>query len=319
VVVAAGNDGTDKDGDGEINPGSVSAPGTAKNCITVGASESRRPQFAAQRYGAWWPRDYPAAPLHGRSIAADPDQLAPFSSRGPTQDGRCKPDLVAPGTFILSTRSRRIASNNTGWSPCPASRLYFYMGGTSMATPLVAGAAAVVREFLRTRRKIASPSAALVKAVLIAGARRLPGTAPAGAVLDPHQGFGRVDLDAVLAPPRPAQATFLDEGVRLRTGQLHALTLRVKSSKAALRVAMAYTDAPGASLVNNLNLILRSPSGKAFAGNQPAGGPPAPDAANNAEVVQVAAPEPGDWQLQVVASNVPQGAQDFALVCLGHL
>src|SRR5439155_22064461 len=51
VVVAAGNDGTDSDGDGQINPMSMSSPGTAKNCITVGACENRRPEFDVESYG----------------------------------------------------------------------------------------------------------------------------------------------------------------------------------------------------------------------------------------------------------------------------
>lgn len=136
VLFANGNDGTDMDGDGRINPMSVTSPATAKNCLSVGASENRRPAFNGNVYGDWWPDDYPAAPYRTDPIANDPEQVAAFSSRGPTADGRIKPDVVAPGTFVLSTRSTLIASNNTGWSPFPASRLYFYMGGTSMATPL---------------------------------------------------------------------------------------------------------------------------------------------------------------------------------------
>src|SRR4029079_5506799 len=45
IVVAAGNDGTDAHGDGQINLGSVTSPGTAKNCITVGACENLRRNF----------------------------------------------------------------------------------------------------------------------------------------------------------------------------------------------------------------------------------------------------------------------------------
>jgi hypothetical protein len=47
------------------------------------------------------------------------------------------------------------------------------MGGTSMATPLVAGAIALIRQFLRTKKKIRRPSAALLKATLIHGAERM--------------------------------------------------------------------------------------------------------------------------------------------------
>src|SRR6185295_4168452 len=63
VLVAAGNDGTDKDGDGKINFKSVTSTATAKNCITVGACENLRTKFNSEVYGDWWPDDYPSAPF----------------------------------------------------------------------------------------------------------------------------------------------------------------------------------------------------------------------------------------------------------------
>ena len=149
IVVAAGNDGTDNDGDGKINLGSVTSPGTAKNCVTIGADESLRKNFNSEHYGDWWPTDYPAAPYKSAPMADNPDQVVPFSSRGPTADGRMKPDVIAPGTWILSTKSTMLSPTATGWSPFPPSSRYFYMGGTSMATPLTAGALAVLRQHLR--------------------------------------------------------------------------------------------------------------------------------------------------------------------------
>jgi serine protease AprX len=223
VLAAAGNDGTDRDGDGRINLGSVSSPGTAKNCITVGASESRRTEFSHETYGGWWPDDYPVAPFKRDPMADDPSQVVAFSSRGPTSDGRVKPDVVAPGTFILSTRSTMIAKNNTAWAPYTASRLYFFMGGTSMATPLTAGAVALIREHLRKRARIRRPSAGLVRAALVAGARRLPAAAPAGGVWDNQQGWGAVDVGAVVAPGRPASLRFTDVASGLTTGEVRGL------------------------------------------------------------------------------------------------
>lgn len=320
ILVAAGNDGTDKDGDGKINPMSVTAPGTAKNCITVGACENLRPDFVNERYGEWWPSDYPVAPFRNDPIANDPNEVVPFSSRGPTRDGRFKPDIIAPGTFILSTRSTMIAQNNTAWAPFPLSRMYFYMGGTSMATPLTAGAVGLVREYLRKKRHVTRPSAALLKAALIAGATRLTGYASKGTLVDQQQGYGRVNLDSILAPAQPAAAKFIDIRPGLQTGELNRTLMQVKSGNVPLRIVLAYSDYPGPALVNNLNLIVRAPDNRVYAGNQNAArGPLELDNKNNVEAVQIDQPTPGEWQIEVVGANVPQGAQAFALVALGHI
>lgn len=318
VVVSSGNDGTDADGDGRINPMSVSSPATAKNCITVGACENKRANFVGETYGAWWAKDFPVAPFKADPMTDDPNEVVAFSSRGPTKDNRFKPDLVAPGTFVLSTRSTMIAPNNAAWAAFPPSKLYFFMGGTSMATPLVSGAVAVLREYLRTKQQIRNPSAALLKAALIAGATRLAGYGPAGAVVDNDQGYGRVNLDGVIAPPSPASSRFTDVRPGLKTGQLNSTKLTVKSNRRPLRIALAWSDQPGATLVNNLNLIVTGPNGRKYVGNQQRNGPATLDGKNNTELVHVEKPAAGIWRVDVVGSNVPVGQQDFALVSIGH-
>ena len=316
-VIAAGNDGSDPDAagqaDGRINPGSVSSPGTAKNCITVGASENRRPEFNHHTYGSWWPNDFPLPPQRDDPMANRDLQVVAFSSRGPTSDGRVKPDVVAPGTFILSTRSTRLAPNNFAWGAWPANNRYFHMGGTSMATPITSGCVALLRQYLRTQRGVASPSAALLKALLIAGAQRLPGQAPATALLDNAQGYGRVDLDRSLK-----KVLLTTDAPGLRTGQLWQADLSVTTRSRDLRIVLAYSDFPGEGLVNNLNLIVTSPDGRRTVGNQRVGSGQALvlDDRNNVEVVQANKAKPGTWRVEVVASNVAQGPQDFALVAL---
>jgi serine protease AprX len=319
VLVAAGNDGTDMDGDGKINLMSVTSPATAKNCITVGACENRRTNFNTELYSGWWPDDYPVAPFKNTPMADNPDQVVAFSSRGPTRDKRFKPDVIAPGTFILSTRSTMIAANNTAWAPLPGNRQYFYMGGTSMATPLTAGAVAVLREYLRTKKNITHPTAALLKAALIAGVSRLAGTAPVAEVVDNHQGYGRVNIDGILLPASPASGTFIEVKPGLVTGAVYSKTIKIKSGVAPLRIVLAYSDYPGSALVNNLNLIITAPDGKKYIGNQALSGSMTMDVTNNVEVIQVNNPAAGNWKLQVVGSNIPRGPQDFALVYKAHV
>jgi subtilase family serine protease len=187
------------------------------------------------------------------------------------------------------------------------------MGGTSMATPLTSGAVALVREYLRTKRAIASPSAALVKALLIAGAHRLPATGAATYVLDSDQGYGRVDLDRSLKT-----VLLTSEGAGLATGQLAGSAVSVTSVGKTLRIALAYSDFPGERLVNNLNLVVVDPAGKTYVGNQRriANASLAADSNNNVELVQVANARKGTWSISVVASNVPKGPQDYALAAV---
>ena len=114
VVAAAGNSGTDSD--------AVSyAPGTDPYVITVGAVDDS-----------------------GTKDTKD-DRIAPWSSRGVTQDGFAKPDLYAPGARIVS----QLAPGSAFASMCPACIVngeYIRAGGTSMSTPIVSGIVAAILE-----------------------------------------------------------------------------------------------------------------------------------------------------------------------------
>jgi subtilisin family serine protease len=332
VVIAAGNEGTAavniNAGDGFVDWLSLGSPATSKNALTVGAARSSRSTggLSELTYGRCWPRDYPLPPISTELVSGDPEALAAFSSRGPCDDRRIKPDLVAPGTDILSTRSSTAPADHY-WG-LHANNRYAYMGGTSMASPLAAGCAALVREYFVTERGI-SPSAALLKAALINGTRWLTSSdsiADHGQQPNYHQGFGEIHLPTTL--PSAAEPTLALEFVDTwqtppqqlkRTGDMIRYTVTVNQGR-PLRLCLAYTDLPARALQNDLSLLVEDSTGNKFTGNEHLPGKiTRSDMENNVEVIRIDDPAPGVWRLQVFARNLLRGPQDFALVATGAL
>ncbi|MEE9223844.1 MAG: S8 family serine peptidase, partial [Thermoplasmata archaeon] len=313
ICFSAGNEGADVDANGVVDVRSVGSPGTAKNCITVGASESNRP-FISKQYGQAWPMDFPVDPLSSDRWADNPDGMAAFSSRGPTRNGRIKPDVVAPGTAILSAHSRK-AHVGSFWGTS-SDPLYCFMGGTSMATPLVAGCAAVVREYFQSRRSH-QPSAALVKALLINGARDISGQyvpSEAEAIPNLSEGFGRVDLAATVGPfGQNERVDFKEENTALDTGEEERTVVRVNASGALLKVTLVWTDPPGEELQNDLDLIVRAPGGQERHGNMPSLSTGF-DRKNNVEQVVWTDVPVGDIEILVRAHDISLHLQSYALV-----
>ncbi len=331
ILVAAGNSGTDSNTvDGVIDPMSVASPATAKNCLTVGASENYRTTggYSTYTWGAAWPDDYPASPVSAdylsRPMSNNVQGLAAFSARGPCNDGRIKPDVVAPGTDIISTRTRKVAA--TGWGTVSGNTNYIYMGGTSMATPLTAGAAGLLRQWVTTTGGITNPSAALMKALMLNGARDMtPGQYLSGSKQeiftrpDKSQGWGHVDLFNTL---QPATNQFLDlyDTNSLATGQTNTFTYSVTSATTNKFIAtLAYADywgtvGSGKQLVNDLDLTVIKPGGTTNFAN----GRTSKDATNNVELVEFTADEAGTYTVIVSARTVPSGSpQAYALVVRG--
>ncbi|MFP5265175.1 MAG: S8 family serine peptidase [Blastocatellia bacterium] len=323
VVVAAGNGAVALNG--RIEPMSVESPGTAKNCLTVGATENDRAGEFAETYANWSPARFANPPFNQDGMVDHVDDIAAFSGRGPCfGNARRKPDVVAPGTYVLSTRSSVLPPGVDGWGSFPpAPDHYMFNGGTSMATPLVTGCAALVRQFLRQYKGMPNPSAALVKAAIIHSARyrryrhRHPDAFPWA---DHEQGWGRVDLKRLLKPDDRCTVQFFDDDAGfLESGDRRDFMVRVNDSSIPLRVTLVYTDYPGPRLINNLNLHVFSPSKRLyFIGNdfQQTG---AIDSVNNTEGVFVIVPQPGVWTIRVVAEEIQVGPQYFALIVSGGI
>jgi len=279
ILFAAGNGGVDSDADGVIDLYSIDIPGTAKNCITVGATENDRPHGSTPPPGydtAWgtgsWAVTYPSLPVSSDHVSDDPAGMAAFSSRGPALDGRFKPDLVAPGTNIASVRSA--VASSSGWGPIDSN--YMFMGGTSMATPLVAGAATIVRQYYTDEENIV-PSAALIKAALVNGATDIyPGQYGIGGgqeISDTRPtnvaGWGRVNLEGSMFPPPPRIMTYTQSAIGLTTGQSDMHLYTVASDAEPLRLTLAWSDYPGSpaaagGLVNDLDLTVTGPGGTMY-------------------------------------------------------
>lgn len=247
----------------------VTSPGAAKNAITVGATES---------------------PRGIDSDSDNPYQVASFSSRG-TADGRIKPDLVAPGTWVLSA-----AKSST----------YSYLSGTSMANGMATGAAALTRQYFTDVKKI-NPSAALIKAALIYGAKELPGEPRQ------NQGFGMIDLQASLMGLEDGATQYRD-GVEIKTGSVYRYKFNA-SGQAPLRIVLVWSDYPGRvgkenALVNDLDLKVITPDGRELWGNSVIGG----DRKNNVEVITLNKPSAGEYTVEVKGTRISQGPQRFSLI-----
>lgn len=267
ILFAAGNQGEDQDGDGRIDSGTISSPGTSKNAITVGASENLvtvggYQMKLGQAGGSGQPKPWGAEPLASDRFSNNPKGLAAFSSRGPTLDQRRKPDLVAPGTNILSSCSKYEGASKMWGS---FNNELCFCGGTSMSTPLVAGAAAVVRQYLIQVKKMGKPSASLVKAVLMhtstdlfPGQFGLVGKKKGQELLEPgpnnDQGYGLVNMDAAT----DKELGLIDESAGVSTGEAKTYELPAGTRK----VTLVYSDAPGSTsaekaLVNDLDISVK--------------------------------------------------------------
>ena len=293
VTQAAGNSGP--------NPSTVANPSTAKNAISVGANNK-----------------------------SNVNQIAAFSGRGPTLDGRIKPDIITPGILTISTKSQ-MPSALSCQSGGP-NQFYAQCSGTSMATPVIAGLSALAREYFQKVRNVQNPSASLIKASLINGAEDMGYGIPSFTT-----GWGRANISNSFPPygittPNPnipvEHVFFLDNPMQLTAASQSYLFNVYPYPNTRLKATLVWNDKEPSSailanqslpkLVNDLDFKLTDPSGTVYSGNDFT----APfndqfDRLNNIEQIRIPNTLSGHYNFTVTAFNIPLALlapQNFSVV-----
>jgi serine protease AprX len=332
ILFSAGNKGNDP-------AAGISTPGCAKNCLTIGNCESSQTRDRSlQMYRAWGLADI----LLSRSVRGDINNVASTSSNGPTAVGRIKPDVVAPGGPIYSTRSHfpnfAWSVDKTGQSNYNAFGIstdpdWIWGSGASQATALVAGCAAVIRQNLRSHLPFGTQiTAAFIKALIINGAIDMSKAKPTrgpkiGPPPDNAQGFGRVNLASALLPLNDQKNGGFYQGAALKVDS-PPYTREIDIYPApypgnvliTLKATLVWSDPENfaGNTVNMLYLSARqgtSPAVQIRYGNTQNS---TPDNKNNVQKVIWPGVQVGKAQLWVECAQIsglpPNDKQDFALV-----
>jgi hypothetical protein len=257
----------------------VSPYGTAKNLITVGA------------------------------INSNSSTMTSFSSWGPCDDGRIKPDVVGPG--CQSSGDFSVTSTVPGGG-------YGGMCGTSMSAPAVAGTVALLVEQFQTTFFAQTLLPSTYKGILINTAEDLGNVGP-----DYSFGHGKVDGVAAAEKIATGEPSYFES--EIGTGIVHTYDLTVPSGATKLKATLVWDDPGGTAsasqtLINDLDLVLIDPftlEEQPWVLDDELPALPATkgtDRTNNVETVEIDNPSPGLWKARVSGYNIPDGPQKYSLV-----
>ncbi|MEP7110554.1 MAG: S8 family serine peptidase [Ferruginibacter sp.] len=347
IVVAAGNSGSAPEG--KYKPHSLYAPASAKNVVTVGALNSKCDKVCVKKDTTWNDRfsdRFLKPPASTEKMCQPPILPAALSSRGPTVYDSIKPDLIAPGTFIESTKSKNYDNRLYETGCITQGDTYAVLTGTSMAAPFVSGMAAIIRQFLKEKYNTPNPSAALMKALLIASAQYIDYNDDEEKKVvgypDFAQGFGLINLPNILIDNKSGTLKLLFHDVSNKSPEALAsrmpLDSDIKSYRSynievperakTLHIVLTWTDPPGVAIQNNMQLDVTGP-GIGLPGNHEHNFHKDPlfdklnnsgipfDKKNTVEIVRIKKPKKGTYQIRVIAENTSNPNQGYAVVFIG--
>jgi Subtilase family len=329
VVFAAGNSGPNKQ--------SIISPGSAKNVITVGAAEGVR-SLSITNGGVDAAGDSGACPDDSDTNSDNANSITSFSSRGPCQDGRMKPDFVAPGSHItggvgqtspppspFSDGSAIGCFDASGVCALPGGgsvgspdnffplgqEFYTVSTGTSHSTPAVCGACALLRQYFINQGR-SPPGPAMSKAYLMNSTRYLNGLNADDTLWSPNQGMGEIDLGTAFDGTYRILRDQLPAEIFTAAGQTRTYSGTVADSTKPFRATLAWTDAPGSTtakkaIVNSLELTVAVGTnlfkGNIFKGAWSTNGGSA-DTTNNAQNVFLPAGQATNFTVTITAQQI---------------
>ncbi len=292
-----------------------------KNFLVIfSAGNERGPVRCGTAYGtAGVPGSTAKNLLSIGAVYSDDRVVTLFSSWGPTDDGRVKPDVVAAGCQ---------RGGDNGVTSADAGTSYVALCGTSMAAPAVAGTAALLLQAYRDKSWSAaypfttsSISGATIKNILIHTAQDLSNLGP-----DYSYGYGLVDAKAAVDLIREPKGCFVEQQLDAGSAPYEtAVNTPLELAQGTLKATLVWNDPPASplasrTLVNDLDLRIIDPSGRehlpytldpAQPGNVAAAGNNNRD---NVEQVKVATTAFGAWTVRVLPTAIPQGPQSYSLV-----